>query len=159
MPGLFPHVGDIDLTQALDRSRQWWRRYASDLPMIDLPDERLMRIYDYCVIKFAGLTHPCGTAVTLQGPWTEEYQLSPWSNDYHFNIDLQMCYWPALSLGRTNHLKPLWAMIQKWFPTLLETGGQFFDAHGDMMLPQATDDRCQAIGTFWQGTIDHASTA
>jgi hypothetical protein len=144
----------------LSASRTWWLEYALDLPTLDLPDPELMRLYNAGLYRLAGLTHPNGIAASLQGPWMEEYQLPPWSNDYHFNINLQLCYWPVLSCNRTSHLKPLWTMIRSWMPQLKALGDGFFGADAAaLMLPHAVDDRCQAIGTFWQGTIDHASTA
>jgi hypothetical protein len=148
-----------DPARVQEAAGQWWRDYWAAVPTLDLPDPDLMRLYTYGLYKFAGLTSPTGVPATLQGPWMEEYQLAPWSNDYHFNINLQMCYWPALSCNRLAHLAPLWAMIRGWFPTLATVGERFFGRDGAMMLPHATDDRCQAIGSFWQGTIDHASTA
>ena len=106
-----------------------------------------------------GLTTPHGVAATLQGPWMEEYRLPPWSNDYHFNINLELIYLPALSTNRLEHFNPLWDMLREWMPKLRENGEQFFGRAGALMLPHAVDDRCQVVGTFWTGTIDHACTA
>jgi hypothetical protein len=89
----------------------------------------------------------------------EEYQLPPWSNDYHFNINAEMIYWPALATNRLGHFDPLWRMIRSWMPRLKTNGEKFFGAPGALMLPHAVDDRCQVVGTFWTGTIDHACTA
>jgi hypothetical protein len=51
-------------------------------------------------------------------------------------------------------------MIRAWMPQLKRLADGFFgESARALMLPHAVDDRCQAIGTFWQGTIDHASTA
>jgi alpha-L-fucosidase 2 len=142
------------------QSADWWSEFRRDVPFVDLPDAALMQAYDYALYRFAALTHPDGRAATLQGPWMEEYQLPPWSNDYHFNINLQLCYWPALSCNRTAHLRPLWDLIRSWIPALRENADLFFGSDAcALMLPHAVDDRCQAIGTFWQGTMDHASTA
>jgi hypothetical protein len=89
----------------------------------------------------------------------EEYQLPPWSNDYHFNINIQMIYWPALATNRLSHFEPLWNLIRSWMPQLKYNGEKFFGREGALMLPHAVDDRCRVVGTFWTGTIDHACTA
>ena len=150
----------VSVQDALHTKRNsFWEQFWGDVPRVELPQSHLTRLYDYGLLKFGGLTHPAGVAATLQGAWMEAYQLPPWSNDYHFNINLQMCYWPALSCNRTTHMEPLWRMIRSWFPKLRDVGEQFFGATNAMMLPHAVDDQCQAIGTFWQGTVDHASTA
>lgn len=142
-----------------DRQRAYFADYWSAVPEIELPDPELQHIVDYGLHKMAGLTPPHGPAATLQGPWLEEYQLPPWSCDYHFNINIQMIYWPCLAAGRFDHFHPLWAMIKRWWPTLADSGSRFFGREGAIMLPHAVDDRCQVVGTFWTGTIDHACTA
>lgn len=150
----------VDATPAATRRTDaWWRQYWRDVPRVRLPDADLQHAYDYGVYKQAGLTTPGGVPATLQGPWMEEYQLPPWSNDYHFNINIEMIYWPCLGTNRLGHLAPLWRLIQSWWPQLQSNGERFFGAPGAIMLPHAVDDRCQVVGTFWAGTIDHACTA
>lgn len=137
----------------------WWSDYWRDVPDLHLPDKTLQRLHDYGLFKLAGLTHPNGVPATLQGAWMEEIRIPLWSNDYHFNINLEMIYQPLLSSGRTKHFGPLWKMIQEWMPRLRETARAFLQADDALMLPHAVDDRCQVVGSFWKGTIDHASTA
>ena len=141
------------------QTNAWWKSYWRDVPRLQLPDADLQHSYTYGVYKQAGLTPPQGVAATLQGPWMEEYQLPPWSNDYHFNINVQMIYWPCLGTNRLEHLMPLWTLVQSWMPKLIANGESFFGVPGALMLPHAVDDRCQVVGTFWAGTIDHACTA
>lgn len=140
-------------------SSYFWKRYWADVPVVKLPDAELQHFWDLALFKQAGITTPNGVAATLQGPWMEEYQLPPWSNDYHLNINLEMIYWPALATNRLEHFKPLWEMIHKWLPVLKENGEKFFERPGALMLPHAVDDECHVVGTFWTGTIDHACTA
>jgi alpha-L-fucosidase 2 len=137
----------------------WWHNYWMRVPVIDVPNERLRFLYGYGMYKFAGLTAPQGTAATLQGPWIEEYQMPPWSSDYHFNINVQMCYWPAYSAGLVEHLDPLFRMIERWLPRLRENARLFAGVDDGYLLPHAVDDRGGIIGAFWTGTIDHACTA
>ncbi len=140
-------------------SAYFWKRYWRDVPRVSLPDEGLQNFWNIAIRKQAGLTTPGGVAATLQGPWMEDYQLPPWSNDYHFNINAQLIYWPALATNRLEHFNPLWEMIQVWMPRLRANGEAFFGREGALMLPHAVDDNCKVNGTFWTGTIDHACTA
>ena len=140
-------------------SKYFWKQYFREVPDLRLPDAQLQHFWEIALRKQAGLTAPHGVAATLQGPWMESYQLPPWSNDYHFNINLEMIYWPALATNRLEHFAPLWEMIRGWMPTLKENGEHFFGRAGALMLPHAVDDWCQVVGTFWTGTIDHACTA
>jgi hypothetical protein len=129
------------------------------VPKVSLPDSALQEIFQYGLYKQACVHPPQGLAATLQGCFNEDYQLPPWSNDYHFNINVQMIYTPVLATNRAEHLRPLWGLMSKWMPTLKENGEKFFGQKGALMLPHAVDDRCQVVGTFWTGTIDHACTA
>jgi hypothetical protein len=152
-------IENFDWQAIRDETNQWWDQYWKDVPKIRLPDPVLQEIVDYGQYKLACVTPPQGIPCSLQGPFNEEYQLPPWSNDYHFNINIEMIYWPALASNRLSHLNPLWNMIQSWWPQLSSNGEKFFRQEGAIMLPHAVDDRCQVVGTFWTGTIDHACTA
>ena len=137
----------------------WWEAYWARVPSIDVPDPLYSSLLAYGLYKFAGLTRPSGVAATLQGPWIEEYQMPPWSSDYHFNINVQMCYWPAYQAGLFDHLMPLFRMIEQWLPTLRQNAKLFVGIDDGYLLPHAVDDRCGIIGAFWTGTVDHACTA
>ena len=148
-----------ELTTPVESRNKWWRDYWADVPVIRLPDPQLQEIVNYGLYKQACSTPPQGVACTLQGPFMEEYQLPPWSNDYHFNINMEMIYTPALASNRASHLNPVWNMMKTWMPQLKTNGEKFFGREGALMLPHAVDDRCRVVGTFWTGTIDHACTA
>ena len=153
---LLAGASSAPLHQAADH---WWSNYWNEVPKVVLPDPQLQEIYDYGLYKQACVTPPQGIASSLQGPFMEDYQLPPWSNDYHFNINIEMIYYPALMSGRFDHFKPLWKMIKGWEKELKKNGLAFFGNEDALMLPHAVDDSCKVVGTFWTGTIDHACTA
>ena len=138
---------------------RWWQAFWADAPSVSLPEPVLEEIFYYGLYKMACATPPQGVACTLQGPFMEAYQLPPWSNDYHLNINLEMIYYPVLMSGKFDHLNPLWDMLRSWWPEIQHNGRQFFQHEAAIMLPHAVDDRCKVVGTFWTGTIDHACTA
>lgn len=150
------HAGRAALIEA---NRRWWQAYWSDVPGVSLPDAAIAELYHYGMYKFAGLTNPLGVAAGLQGPWIEEYDLPPWSGDYHFNINVQMCYAPAYPGNRLEHLRPLFDLVWSWLPQLRDNARKFVGIDDGLMLPHAVDDRCTVIGNFWTGTMDHACTA
>jgi hypothetical protein len=143
----------------LEASHAWWADYWRRSPTIDAPNPLVQFLFDYGLYKFAGLTCPLGVPAGLQGPWIEDYTTPPWSGDYHFNINVQMCYSPAYLSGNLTHLKPLFDLIQDWMPALHEHARKFIGIDDGIMLPHAVDDRCKIIGSFWTGTIDHGCTA
>ena len=148
-----------DLQALAGQTTAWWRDYWRSLPRIRLPDPVLQHALDLGLWKQGGLTPPQGVAATLQGPWMEDDRPPPWSNDYHFNINVQLVYGPCLATNRADHLAPLWAMVRSWLPELRRNAAAFFGDPDALMLPHAVDDRCQVVGSFWAGTIDHACTA
>ncbi|MGB9594781.1 MAG: glycosyl hydrolase family 95 catalytic domain-containing protein [Candidatus Poribacteria bacterium] len=141
------------------KNANWWKSYWRSVPSVKLPSENLEFIYYYGMYKFAGLTNPDGVAATLQGPWVEEYQMPPWSSDYHFNINVQECYWPTFAGNRLDHIKPLFNMINSWEDKLRHNAKMFLGIDDGLMLPHAVDDRCTCMGGFWTGSIDHGSTS
>ncbi len=141
------------------RAQAWWADYWATVPKVSLPHAGLAFLYRYGMYKFAGLTNPLGVPAGLQGPWIEEYQLPPWSSDYHFNINVQMCYSPAYRGNRLAHLRPLFDMVGSWHESLRENARLFVGIDDGLMLPHAVDDRGRIVGGFWSGTIDHGCTA
>lgn len=137
----------------------WWKAYWLTVPRIRLPDAELMEMFFYGLYLQACATPPQGIACTLQGPFLEEVQIPPWSCDYHFNINIEMIYTPALATNRAQHLQPLWELLRSWMPILRESGSKFFGDPEALMLPHAVDDRCGVVGSFWTGCIDHGCTA
>lgn len=141
------------------RSREWWRVYWDEVPRMELPDETLRELWNYGLFRQAGMIRRDAPAATLQGPWMEDTRVPAWSNDYHFNINVQMVYGAALATGRHEDMRPLWDMLRGWMPRLRDAGQAFFGVEGAMLLPHAVDDRGQPMGSFWAGTIDQACVA
>lgn len=150
---------DIPVWQIIQEDVDWWDTYWKDVPKINLPNPILQDIVNYGLYKQAIATPEHGIACSLQGPFNEEYQLPPWSNDYHYNINIEMIYMPTLATNQADHLQPVWDMILEMMPALKENGEHFFGREGAIMLPHAVDDKGTVVGTFWTGTIDHACTA
>ena len=140
-------------------SEAFWKGWWTKTPEIDVPDGTIREIHDFGMYKFGSMTGPDGVPAPLQGPWIEEYRLPPWHGDYHFNINVQMCYWPAYRGNHLESLKPLFAMVKSWWPILRDNARKFVGIEDGFMLPHSVDDRCRLIGGYWAGTMDHACTA
>jgi len=145
-----------------DASARWWGRYWRRIGRATVPNPRLQFLYDYGMYKFAGLT-ACtskrAVPATLQGPWIEEYQMPPWSSDYHFNINVQMCYWPAYHGNAVEHLRPLFEMVHGWTDILRHNARRFADVDDGRLLPHAVSDTCKFMCGYWGHSVDHGSTA
>jgi len=137
----------------------WWRSYWHGCATVRVPNGMLELLYRLGMYKLAGLTVPGSPAASLQGPWVEEYRMPPWSSDYHFNINVQECHWPAFAGNQLGALEPLFRMLRSWEPKLRENARVFAGIDDGFLLPHAVDDRGTGMGGFWTGAVDHGSTA
>ena len=149
----------FDVGAANATRSEFWVRFWQNAARVALPDPVLQRQFDYGLYRQAGLIRRHAPAATLQGPWMEDTTIPPWSNDYHFNINVQLVYGAALATGQAAEMQPLWDMLRGWLPRLRALGEGFYSTPGAMILPHAVDDRCQLMGSFWAGTIDQACIA
>lgn len=153
------NLGRFDAAAADEARAAFWTEFWNKVARVSLPDNVLQRQFDYGLYRQAGLIRRQAPAATLQGPWMEDTAIPPWSNDYHFNINVQLVYGAALATGQAEEMEPLWAMLRAWLPRLRALGEGFYGVPGSMILPHAVDDRCQLMGSFWAGTIDQACIA
>ncbi|MBQ2281393.1 MAG: hypothetical protein II332_01325 [Kiritimatiellae bacterium] len=140
------------------KSHRFWAAKFEEIPCIEIPDNDLSQLYYYGMYKFIIATCMSKVACGLQGPWIEDYQLPPWASDYHFNINVQMCYWPAYQSGLYNALLPVFNMLDSWKPRLRHNAKQFINIDNGYMLPHAVDDNGKCMGNFWTGMLDHGCT-
>ena len=137
----------------------WWEKYWENTPLIDIPDKEISELYYLGMYRMAGLYAPDVPPATLQGAWLEDDRMAPWSNDYHFNINVQECYWPTFAGNHPEYILPLFDMVKGWKETLREYAKNFVGIEDGQMLPHAVDDQGIALGGFWPGHIDHSCTA
>lgn len=150
---------DINLTKLDQQSTDWWTAFSKGLPKLTIPDPKLQEVYDYGLYKMGGVHPPHGIPATLQAAFMETQRIPPWSNDYHFNINIEMIYWPVLASGKFDHLTPLWEMLERWMPTLEAAGSYFYENDKALLMPHAVDNRGHVVGNFWTGMIDQACAA
>jgi alpha-L-fucosidase 2 len=118
-----------------------FRRVELDLgrgPTDALPtDERLARVkngeddpgllalyFQYARYLLIASSRPGSLPTNLQGKWNEE-MTPPWNCDYHFNINLQMNYWPA----EVAHLPECALPLFDYLASLRESGRKTARAH------------------------------
>lgn len=152
-------IDQLDPGVAGEAADSFWAEYWDRVARVTVPDPVLQRQYDYGLYRQAGLIRRHAPAATLQGPWMEDTTIPPWSNDYHFNVNVQLVYGAAMATGQADEMQPLWDMLRSWLPRLRAMGEGFYGAPGAMILPHAVDDKCQLMGSFWAGTIDQACIA
>ncbi|MEV5027861.1 glycosyl hydrolase family 95 catalytic domain-containing protein [Paenibacillus sp. LPE1-1-1.1] len=143
----------------LHETKNRWRALWEQAADISLPDRNIENMYYLGIYRMLGNSMPGKIAPTLQGPWAEEYRNPPWSCDYHFNINVQECLWPAYGANLLDCLKPLFTMIDGWKPTLARNAKRFVGIDDGYMLGHSVDERGRPVGGMWTGTIDQANTS
>ncbi len=138
-------------------NRTYWQAFWEKAPEISTGDEVIDSFYYNGIFAFQSMTDPDGFPAGLQGPWIEDEELPPWSSDYHFNINVQMCYSPAVRAGLWKNLVPLFRMMEGWKETMTKNARYFVGIDDGYLIPHALDDTCAGMGGFWAGTIDHTS--
>lgn len=133
----------------------WWSAWWRQAPAIDLPDADLAAFYRLALYKFAAATHPHGKACSLQGPWLEDYQVPPWSCDYHFNVNVQQVYDLALPIGAEGHLLPLFDMLESepYQRTLRANARMLLGIDDGLLMFHALDDIGHQCGGIHAGGV------
>ena len=150
-----PPMLETDWNRIKTENCSYWEEFWETVPEISTGDEVIDSFYYNGIFAFQCMTAPDGFPAGLQGPWIEDHELPPWSSDYHFNINVQMCYSPAARIGLWKNMIPLFRMMENWKETMSENALFFAGIDDGYMIPHAVDDRCVNMGGFWAGTIDH----
>ena len=142
-----------------ESSKKFFSEFWKDTPMIEGLDPVIERLYYHGMFKYGIMTNPAGVTPGLQGPWIEDDHFPPWSADYHFNINVQMCNLPGYKAGKFANLKILFDLVLSWKDKLRKNARCMAGIDNGYTLPHATDDKGICMGQFWAGCIDHGCAA
>lgn len=103
---------DVLLTEHV----KWWEKYWSK-SSIAVPDKLFEKNWYLTQYFLASCSRKGGYPMQLQGVWTaDDGALPPWKGDYHFDLNVQMCYYSYL---KANHIEEgealidyLWSMVE-----------------------------------------------
>jgi alpha-L-fucosidase 2 len=73
---------------------------------------------------------PGGYPITLQGLWTLDGGLPPWSGDYHLDMNVQQSYWPIYAANRLELGEPLYRTFSACLPRWQKQCQEFFGFDG-----------------------------
>ena len=74
-------------------------------------------------------SRPGGLPPNLQGIWAEEIH-TPWTGDWHLDVNVQMNYWPAEICNLSDLTPPLFALISSLQEPGAKTAHDYYDARG-----------------------------
>lgn len=137
----------------------YWEGFWKKSALIKLEDKEIEKLYYLGIYKMASISMAGGPPSTTQGPWIEDYRMPAWSSDYHFNVNVQECYWPAYASNNLEVLDPLFQMVGGWKDKMRDYAKFFVGIEDGLQIPWAVDELCTSMGGSWMGAIDHGSTA
>ena len=135
-----------------DEHTVFWKRYWNK-SFLSLDDSLMENLYYVEMYKLAcsSSKYPC----TLQGLWTEDGVLPPWSGDYHLDMNVEESYWPIYVNNRLELGKPLYEKFFKNLPWFEEMGKRFFGFEGAHsrceMGPEGQPIFGYYTANFWPG--------
>jgi len=74
-------------------------------------------------------SRPGGFPANLQGIWAEEIK-TPWTGDWHLDVNVQMNYWPAEVCNLSELHEPLFALIHSLQEPGARTAKEYYAARG-----------------------------
>jgi alpha-L-fucosidase 2 len=74
-------------------------------------------------------SRPGGLPPNLQGIWAEEIH-TPWTGDWHLDVNVQMNYWPAEVCNLSDLTQPLFALTESLQEPGAKTAKAYYDARG-----------------------------
>lgn len=106
-------------------------------------------LFNYGRYLLMASSRPGTQPANLQGLWNQHIS-APWNADYHFNINLQMNYWPAEVTALSELHQPLFDYVDRLIERGKTTAKENFGCRG-AFIPHASD--------LWGPTWLRASTA
>jgi len=103
----------------------WWRACR-----LTIPDEWLENLFYVEMYKLGCCSRPGGLPITLQGLWTADGVMPPWSGDYHLDMNVQESYWPVYTSNHLGAGEPLYETFSACLPRWREECRSFFGFGG-----------------------------
>ncbi len=122
-------VREPDVEALRERHEAWWREWwrTSWLTIADAMLENLWYVEMY---KLGCSSRPGGLPITLQGLWTADGVMPPWSGDYHLDMNVQESYWPVYASNHLDAGLPLYETFTQCLPRWREECEEFFGFEG-----------------------------
>ncbi|MCD6361826.1 MAG: hypothetical protein J7M38_13300 [Armatimonadetes bacterium] len=108
---------------------RWWAEYWRR-SWLTVPDARLEGLWWAEMYKLGCSSRPGSLPITLQGLWTADGVMPPWSGDYHLDMNVQESYWPVYAANRLELGECLYETFSACLPWWEERCREFFGFDG-----------------------------
>jgi len=113
----------------LGTHEKWWAEYWQR-SFLTIPDARLEALYYMEMYKLGCSLRPGSYPISLQGVWTPDGDMPPWSGDYHLDVNVQESHWPIYAANRLDLGEPFYRMFFECLPRWQRECQHFFGFEG-----------------------------
>ena len=112
-----------------DEHTSWWQEFWQ-ASLLHIPDTRLEALYYAEMYKLGSSARPEGLPISLQGVWTIDGEMPPWSGDHHLDMNVQESYWPIYTANHLDLGHSLYEAFYKALPVFERRCEEFFGWEG-----------------------------
>lgn len=112
-----------------DEHEAWWHGWWRAC-FLTIPDRWLENLFYVEMYQLACSSRPGSLPITLQGLWTADGVMPPWSGDYHLDMNVQESYWPVYASNHLDAGLPLYETFSQCLPRWREQCRSFFGFDG-----------------------------
>ncbi len=122
-------VREPDVAALRAKHEEWWRKWWR-ASWLTIPDAFLENLWYVEMYKLGCSSRPGGLPITLQGLWTSDGVMPPWSGDYHLDMNVQESYWPVYASNHLDAGLPLYETFTNCLPRWRRECEEFFGFEG-----------------------------
>jgi alpha-L-fucosidase 2 len=127
--GVLRRGRDLGVEKLRRQHEAWWADYWK-VSALSIPDARLENLYYAEMYKLACSTRPNGWPITLQGLWTLDGRMPPWSGDYHLDMNVEESTWPIYTSNHLDLGQPLYDFFLDCLRRFQKNCREFFGFDG-----------------------------
>lgn len=118
-------------------SKEYTDRLIENVKENKIDNTILKQYFDYGRYLFLSSSICADLPLNLQGKWNYDVN-PPWGSDYHFDINVQMCYWAAEALNMSEYTMPLISYLTRIAKNGGSTAKKLYGCRGTV-LPLSSD--------------------
>jgi len=136
----------------------WWRAFWAK-SSVTLPDEDMLRHYQFGQYLYGSASRPGSPPMPLQGVWTEDDgDLPPWKGDYHHDFNTEMTYLGYQTAARFDEGRTFLDFMHARLPAFRKFAQKFFEAPG-AAVPGVMSLAGQPLGGWAQYSLSPVNGA
>ncbi len=139
-------------------SLAWWENYNAE-SSVQIADEGIAHQYYFTKYLLGAGGRKGAPPIPLQGVWTADTNgLPPWKGDFHWDLNMQMNYWPVFMSGATEQADAYTKFLMDLMPKFQAFSRDFYGVVGGIAIPGVMTLGGGAMGGWLQYSLSPANT-